>query len=122
MLASESVEQLFLPLLQREIAVVFKNKTIKSGKLLLATLKSNYITLYITDESKSTSGMKLYELPYAFKYTPWDTNTLQLSYEIDALCNDNNSFVDLVNKILVKVKKPHRFLGNIVTIKVVDNA
>lgn len=122
MLASETVEETFIPLLQRRIAVVFNNKTVKAGKLLLVTLKNNYITLILSEPSGSSAQMKTYELPYAFDYNyDDDAGSLTLSYEIDKLCNDNSALVDCANKILVKVHKTHRFLGATVSINVVDD-
>lgn len=121
MLVTESIESLFQPFLQRNITINFNNKVVKSGKLLLVTLKNNYITLILSEMSTSPTDVKSYEIPYAFNYiTDSDHQQLKLSYIIDDLCNDNQSLIDQVNVLLTKTKKTHRFLNNILYINVVD--
>lgn len=121
MLVTESIESLFQPFLQRNITINFNNKVVKSGKLLLVTLKNNYITLILSEMSTSPTDVKSYEIPYAFNYiTDSDQQQLKLSYIIDDLCNDNQSLIDQINVLLTKTKKTHRFLNNILYINVVD--
>lgn len=121
MLVTESIESLFQPFLQRNITINFNNKVVKSGKLLLVTLKNNYITLILSEMSTSPTDVKSYEIPYAFNYiADPDQQQLKLSYIIDDLCSDNQSLIDQVNVLLTKTKKTHRFLNNILYINVVD--
>lgn len=121
MLAGESIEDIFMPLLQQVINVTFKNKVIKTGRLLLVNLKNNYITLILSDSGHSSGNIKNYEIPYAFDYVINDDKTqIILSYEYKCLCNNNQNILSDVDNILVKTQKNHRFLDNIITINTVD--
>jgi len=120
MLAGETIEDMFMPLLQQVINITFKNKVIKTGRLLLVNLKNNYITLILSDPRTGSTNIKNYEIPYAFDYTINDDKTqIVMSYKYTCLCNSKQGILSDINNILAKSQKTHRFLDNHITINTV---
>ena len=47
---TENIDTLIMPFLQREVTFNFKQKTYKSGKLLLYKLSGNYLSFILINE------------------------------------------------------------------------
>ena len=120
MLISEKIEQKFIPLLQHTIKVTCNNKQLKTGRLLLVCHKSAAICLTIEDQEKNT--VKTYDLPYPFSIAyDEDNNSLKFDYNIELLISNNDPTVKtLIDIILSKTEKTHRFLNNKILISCID--
>ena len=86
MMLSEHMEQTFMPFLQRNVQFVVDKKIIKKGKQLLFSMKAFYLSFTITNDKGIP---KTYEIPYPFKISTKDDDTLILNYEISTLAKEN---------------------------------
>ena len=121
MLVSEKIEFDFVDLLQHNITINYGKKILKTGKLLLVSHKSTSICLTMLFTGKTEP--KTYELPYPFSFSKdiEENNTyknITLNYCLSAL----SPSIEIVKQFndIKKVKKHHRFLENVITIKTID--
>lgn len=119
MLITEKIEQTFLGLLQHNINVIFNNKSIKTGKLLLVSHKCTTIclTLQLNDNQ-----IKTYELPYPYDFYNCNQNETNVIFDYctKKLAPDRANIHDILSNYVTTCKKPHRFMYGKVTITV-DN-
>lgn len=117
MLISEKIEQVFMDLLQHNINVIFNNKSIKTGKLLLVSHKCTNICLTLQLED---DNVKTYELPYPYDFYNCSRNqtSVVFNYCTKRLAPDRANIHDILSSYTNTCKKPHRFMFGKVTIAV----
>lgn len=96
--------------LQRDIDFVLDNKSIKSGKLVLFSIKSFYFTFTLQINNK----LVLFELPYPFELKSYK-NTVQFNYHSDKLMINN--LEAQCRSLLCTPKKTHKYLNNSIILK-----
>lgn len=101
--------------LQRKIIITLNNKCLKSGKLLLFSIKDFYLvfTLHIHQTKKH------FELPYPFAIKETDT-CLYFNYGMDKFCYNNKEIE--TNAKLLSNKKSSKFFNNIVRLQIEDES
>jgi len=108
----EQLEKQINYLLQRKVEIVFNNKIIKSGKLILFSVKDFYIcfTLLIN------SVKKIYEIPYPFRFEH-NSEGITLYYQ-----EKHINFKDKKPIFLSEIfsSKPNKFLNHQILIKYVE--
>jgi len=93
----ENIEQLIKPLLLRNISFTIDNKVVKSGRLLLFSVKDFFCVFTLTAPDKDSKRF-IYEIPYPFT-TNVTISSLEFDYTINSFCLDNNNIADAVKKI-----------------------
>jgi len=93
----ENIEQLIKPFLLRDISFTVDNKTLKSGKLILFTVKDFFCVFTLTTSDRGNKRF-IYEVPYPF--TTYNTiSSLEFDYTLDSFCLNNTIIANAVKKI-----------------------
>jgi len=93
----EDIEQLIKPLLLRNISFTVDNKTLKSGKLILFSVKDFFCVFTLTTPDRGNKRF-IYEIPYPFT-TNVTISSLEFDYTIDSFCLNNNNIAAATKKI-----------------------
>jgi len=87
MTPTENIEQLIKPLLLRDISFTIDNKILKSGKLILFSVKDFFCVFTLTTPDRSSKRF-IYEIPYPFT-TNATVSSLEFDYTLDSFCLNN---------------------------------
>ena len=95
----EHIEQLIKPLLLRDISFTVDNKTLKSGKLILFSVKDFFCIFTLTTPDRGNKRY-IYEVPYPFT-TNTTVSSLEFDYTIDSFCLHNDNIISATKSIAV---------------------
>jgi hypothetical protein len=99
--------------LQKNVEFVVENKTIKSGKVLLFSIKDFFCCFLLFNESKKKRF--LFEIPYPFSFSE-EKNELIFDYTLNTFSSNNPTLkVDLLK---FRNKKPCKLFNKKVRIKI----
>jgi len=99
--------------LQKKIDFVIDNKTIKSGKIILFSIKDFFCSFLLYSEQKNKRF--LYEIPYPFVYLEND-NSITFDYTIETFVKNNPAIKDYLLKL--KNKKQSKLFNKKLILKI----
>jgi len=110
----EDIEQLIKPFLLRDISITVDNKPLKSGKLILFSVKDFFCVFTLTTTDRGSKRF-IYEIPY-----PYTTNitlsSLEFDYTLKEFCLNNENITAAVNK--VQLNRPSKIFNKKVVVMV----
>lgn len=116
MLSIPEIETKFNDYLQKDVEFILDNKPIKSGKLILFSIKSFYLTFILSTEGKSRHTT--FELPYPFT-TNFHYNSAFFDYHTENIFKGN---IDTeCRSLLYSYKKPLRYFQNEIVMRNIGN-
>jgi hypothetical protein len=113
MITSENIIQIINKHLQKKVDFTIDNKTIKSGKIILFSVKDFFCSFLLFSEQKNKRF--LYEIPYPFHYSELNGNII-FDYTIDTFVKNNPSVKDELLKL--KNKKQSKLFNKKLTLKI----
>lgn len=93
----ENIEQLIKPLLLRNISFTVDNKILKSGKLILFSVKDFFCVFTLTTPDRGSKRF-IYEIPYPFT-TNATVSSLEFDYTINSFCLGNKQIASATKKV-----------------------
>jgi hypothetical protein len=97
MTSVDEIEKHIKPLLLKNISFVMDNKSLKSGKLILFSVKDFFCVFTISVAEKENKHV-LYEIPYPFTLTP-TTSSLEFDYTVNGFCAKNINISKAVEQL-----------------------
>lgn len=99
MTSTEELENLVKPLLLTNISFNLEGKKLKSGKLILFSIRDFFCVFTLIDSIKSRRV--IYEVPYPFTLTSTNDG-LVFNYTLEAFCEKSLNIQSLVNEVCPK--------------------
>jgi hypothetical protein len=97
MTSIDEIEQSIKPFLLKDITFTLDNKIVKSGKLILFSIKDFFCVFTLTTTDRGNKRF-IYEVPYPF--TTFNTvSSLEFDYTLNTFCLDNTKITDTVKNI-----------------------
>jgi hypothetical protein len=97
MTSVENIEQLIKPFLLRDISFNIDNKTVKTGKLILFSIKDFFCVFTLTTPDRGNKRY-IYEIPYPFT-TNTTISSLEFDYTLESFCLGNENIAQATKKI-----------------------
>lgn len=99
--------------LQKNIDFIIDNKTIKTGKILLFSVKDFFCSFLLLNETKKKRF--LYEIPYPFEFYE-NENEIVFDYTLTSFTKNNPTIKDDLLKF--RNKKPSKLFNKKVRLKI----
>jgi len=99
--------------LQKNVDFVVENKTIKSGRILLFSVKDFFCSFLLLHEGKKKRF--LYEIPYPYHFID-NGDEIVFDYTVTTFVNNNSSIKD--DLIKFRNKKPSKLFNKKIKLKV----
>jgi len=110
----ESLEKNINIFLQQNIKISVNNKFVKTGKLILFSIKDFYLNFTLQQHNSK----KIIEIPYPYDFF-YENNKMVLSYMLNKF---HLNITDVQNHIkLLTPKKPNKFFNTYAEISIVEN-
>jgi hypothetical protein len=102
MTSIEEIENIVKPLLLTDLTFMLENKKIKSGRLLLFSVRDFFCIFTFFDETKNKKT--IYEIPYPFAVYKEDGNTI-FDYTLPTFCEKGINIMQIIPQLNF-AKKP----------------
>ena len=99
MTSVEEIENYIKPLLLTNISFFLEGKKLKTGKLVLFTVRDFFCVFTLHDNIKNKKV--IYEIPYPFRLANVDGG-LEFNYCLDVFCEKNLNIYDVLKNICPK--------------------
>lgn len=113
MTTPENISTIINKHLQKKVDFIVENKTIKSGKIILFSIKDFFCSFLLYSDAKRKRF--LYEVPYPFLYSE-SNNNITFDYTLDTFTKNNPSIKD--NLLKLKNKKQSKLFNKKLTLKI----
>jgi hypothetical protein len=113
MISTEHISDKFNGNLQKNIDFIIENKTIKTGKIILFSIKDFFCSFLLLNEIKKKRF--IYEIPYPYDILIENENLI-FDYTLDTFIKNN----PLIKEDLLKLrtKKPSKLFNKKLTLKI----
>jgi len=99
MTSVEEIENFIKPLLLTNISFILDGKKIKTGKLMLFTVRDFFCVFTLNDMNKNKKV--IYEIPYPFSLKQLKEG-IEFSYTLESFCEKNTAIYSSVKKLCEK--------------------
>lgn len=113
MITPESISYTINKHLQKKVDFIIENKTIKTGKIILFSIKDFFCSFLLYSEQKHKRF--LYEIPYPFLYTE-NSDCIIFDYTLDTFTRNNPSIKEDLLKL--KNKKQSKLFNKKLILKI----
>ena len=96
MTSVEDIEQFVKPYLLKEITFSIDNKALKSGKLILFSIKDFFCVFTLAAPDRDCKRV-IYEIPYPFTVCK-TVSSLEFNYTLDSFCLDNKKIAEAAKR------------------------
>lgn len=111
---AEKLERTINNFLQQKLIFSVNGKTIKSGKLILFTIKDFYLVFTLS----VANTKKIFEIPYPFGFA-FNTNKINLDYSITKLSHNLKDIEQNAKQLISK--KASKYFNSILEISITTN-
>lgn len=110
----ENLEKNVNMFLQQNIKISVNNKFVKTGKLILFSVKDFYLNFTL----QQSHSKKIIEIPYPYEFFYMDKKII-LSYMLEKFCSNITEVQNHVK--LLTPKKPNKFFNTYAEISIVED-